>query len=199
MGRIIAAAALTACLTAGANAGEYELFTDGALGVALNVPPGYKAEATAPGEEFAVNAIRLSWPEGSYADLEVLVTRREAAYANVVTWAGFYQRRRGASGSFEAEGDISGEEELAAAGADEGLRSSYAAGGEERNRRLEVLFLASGNNIYVVEVSYPDVVESTLAAAAREILNTVKLLPPAEEEEAGVSGGRAVETESPSE
>jgi len=185
---------------AGAVAGEYELFTDDALGVTLNVPPGYEAEEAAPDDEgVPVSAVRLSWPEGPYAGLEVLMTRREAAYANVVIWAGFYQRRRGASSSFEVEGEVLEEAELAAAGADDGLRSSYVIGEEEGTRRLEVLFLTSGNNLYVAEVSHPEVVENSLAAAAQEMLSTIKILPPVEVEKAEASGGRDVGIEPPSE
>lgn len=200
MGRIIAAAALwAACLPAGANAGEYELFTHDALGVTLNAPPGYEAEAAPPAEGAGATAVRLSWPEGPYAGLEALITRREAAYANVVIWAGFYQRRLGASASFEADGVVLGEAELAAAGADDGLRSSYVAGEPGGRRCLDLLFLASANNFYAVEVSHPEIVENRLAAAAQEMLSSIKILPPVEEEEAGVSGGRAAGTESPSE
>lgn len=185
------------CLAAGA--GGYELFTDDALGAALNVPPGFEAEAAAPDERAAATAVRLSWPEGPYAGLEILITRREAAYANVVIWAGFYQRRRGASSSFEVDGEVLEEAELAAAGADDGLRSSYVVGEQGRRRRLEVLFLASAKSLYVVEVSHPEVVENRLAAAAREMLSTIKILPPVEEEKAEASGGRDVGIEPPSE
>ena len=199
VGRIITAALWAFCLTAGAVAGEYGLFTDDALGVTLNVPPGYEAEAAAPDEGVAATAVRLSWPEGPYAGLEVLITRRGAVYANVVIWAGFYQRRRGASSSFEVDGKSLEEAELAAAGADDGLRSSYVVGEQEGRRRLEVLFLASGNDLYVAEVSHPEVVENRLAAAAQEMLSTIKILPPVEEEKAEASGGRDVGIEPPSE
>jgi hypothetical protein len=200
VGRIIAAAALCAsCWAATAAAGEYEPFTDDALGVTLNVPPGYEAEEAAPAEGVTATAVRLSWPEGPYAGLEVLITRREAAYANVVIWAGFYQRRRGASSSFEVDGEVLEEAELGAAGADEGLASSYVVGEQEGERRLEVLFLTSGDNLYVAELSHPEAVENRLAAAGQEMLSSIKILPPAEEENAEASGGPDVGMEPPSE
>ncbi len=181
MGRIIAAAVLgTFCLAAGA-AGEYELFTYDALGVALTVPPGYEVDAAPPAESATAATVHLSWPEGPYAGLDALIIRRKAAYANVVIWAGLYQRRLGAAYSFEAEADPLSGAELAAAGADDGLRGSYVVGEEERRRRLDVLFLASAKTFYLVEVSYPDVVESRLAAATQKMLNTFKILPPVED------------------
>ncbi|HUV87155.1 MAG TPA: hypothetical protein VMX79_08585 [bacterium] len=200
MGRIIAAAVLGAsCLAASAVAGEYEPFTHDALGVTLNVPPGYEAEEAAPAEGTTVTAVRLSWPEGPHAGLEALITRREAAYANVVIWAGFYQRRLGASSSFEVDGEILGEAELAAAGADDGLRNSYVVGEQEGRRRLEVLFLTSGNNLYVVELSHPEVVENRLAAAAREMLSSIEILPPVEDEPPEVRDSRDAGMEPPPE
>jgi hypothetical protein len=51
----------------------------------------------------------------------------------------------------------------------------------------------------VAEVSHPEVVENRLAAAAQEMLSTIKILPPVEEEKAEASGGRDVEIEPPSE
>ncbi len=199
MGRIIAAAALwTFCLAAGA-AGEYELFTYDALGVAFTVPPGYEVDAAPPAESATAAAVRLSWPEGPYADLDALIIRRKAAYANVVIWAGLYQRRLGASDSFEVDGEALKEAELAAAGADDGLRGSYVVGEEEGRRRLEVLFLASAKTFYVVEVSYPDVVESRLAAATQKMLNTFKILPPVEDVLSEGSGSTDAGREPPSE
>ena len=199
MGRIIAAAVLgTFCLAAGA-AGEYELFTYDALGVALTVPPGYEVDAAPPAESATAATVRLSWPEGQYAGLGALIIRRKAAYANVVIWAGLYQRRLGASDSFEVDGEALKEAELGAAGADDGLRGSYVVGEEERRRRLEVLFLASAKTFYVVEVSYPDVVESRLAAATQNMLNTFKILPPVEDTPPEARDGDDAGREPPSE
>jgi len=199
VGRIIAAAAFGMfCLAPGA-AGEYELFTYDALGVALTVPPEYEVDAAPPAESATAATVRLSWREGPYAGLDALIIRRKAAYANVVIWAGLYQRRLGASDSFEVDGEALKEAELAAAGADDGLRGSYVVGEEEGRRRLEVLFLASAKTFYVVEVSYPDVVESRLAAATQKMLNTFKILPPVEDVPSEGRGSTGAGREPPSE
>jgi hypothetical protein len=199
VGRIIAAAALgTFCLAAGA-AGEYELFAYDAFGVAVDVPPGYEVDVAPPAESATAATVRLSWPEGPYAGLDALIIRRKAAYANVVIWAGLYQRRLGASDSFEVDGEALKEAELAAAGADDGLRGSYVVGEEERRRRLDVLFLASAKTFYVVEVSYPDVVESRLADAAQKTLDTFKILPPVEDVPSEGRGSTDAGREPPSE
>jgi hypothetical protein len=115
-------------------------------------------------------------------------------------WAGFWQRRRGASASFEAQGELLGEEALAAAAAEEGLKASYIIGEQDNSRNLEALILKSEKNIYAVEVSYPELVDNNLSAAAQEILSRVKISPPsAAEEKAEGNGGANVEVEPPSE
>ena len=181
MGRTTATAAWAAlCLLANVASGQYELFTDEALGVALEVPAGYEAEKPAPVEGGNASTLHLSWPEGPYAGLDVVLVRRGAAYLNVVIWAGLYQRRLGASSSFEAQAEPLSQAELEAAGAEEGLRVSYEIGEGKERRRLKAAFLPSGKTYYRLEVSYPDVGEGAVEAAAAKMIDTLRLVPAGE-------------------
>jgi hypothetical protein len=193
VGRIILAAAASAlCLTVAWGASEYEPFSAKAVGVGISVPPGYEAEAVSPTEGAKATAAFITWPDGAYADLEILLVRREASYENVAIWAGFYQRRLGASGAFEAEGEPFGTAELAAAGADDGLRGSYVVGEGEEKRRIEAEFLASGELFYLVQVSYPETEAGPLAGAAQKILDSAKISPRSEEKSPEASDGSDV-------
>jgi len=167
-------------LLANVASGQYELFTDEALGVALEVPAGYEAEKPAPVEGGNASTLHLSWPEGPYAGLDVVLVRRGAAYLNVVIWAGLYQRRLGASSSFEAQAEPLSQAELEAAGAEEGLRVSYEIGEGKERRRLKAAFLPSGKTYYRLEVSYPDVGEGAVEAAAAKMIDTLRLVPAGE-------------------
>lgn len=189
MGRLTVAAALAALgVTWNVAADEYEAFTDDALGVTFEVPPGYEVERPVPAEDGSALTLSLNWPEGPYAGLDAVVVRRDAAYANVVFWAGFYQRRLGVSRSFEAEAERLTKAELKRAGAADGLRTSYLIGEGDGRRRVRAAFLASGNTVYRLEVSYPDVGEGRPEAAARKIVDTFGLLPAAQSRTGESSG-----------
>jgi hypothetical protein len=190
VGRIIASAAASAlCFTSAFAASEHESFTAEAVGVRLSVPTGYEVAASLPAEGTTATAVLITWPQGPYADLEVLLTRREASYTNVAIWAGFYQRRLRASSSFEADGEPLGGAELAAAGADDGLRSSFVAGEGEEKRRLEALFLKRDGVFYLVRVSYPEAAAGVLDAAAQKILSSAQISPRGEERSPEASDG----------
>jgi hypothetical protein len=200
VGRITAAAAASAlCLTAAFAASEFESFTVEAVGVRLSIPTGCEAEAGLPAEGGTATAVLLTWAEGPYADVGVLLARREASYTSVAIWAGLYQRRLGASSSFEAEGEPLGAAELAAAAADDGLRSSFVVGEGEGKRRIEALFLASGEVFYLVQVSYPETEAGFLGAAAEEMLSSAEVLPRTGGGPPEAGAGRDIERERPSE
>ncbi len=190
VGRIIAAAAASAlCMTAAWGASEYEHFSAEAVGIRISVPPRCEEKGSPPPEGGTATAAFLTWHDGPYADLEVLLARREASYTSIAIWAGFYQRRLGASGSFEAEGEPLGAAELEAAGAEDGLRGSYVVGEGEGKRRLDVLFLASGEAFYLAQVSYPETEAGLLAATAQKILSSAEISPRTDERSPEASGG----------
>lgn len=158
----------------------------------ISVPPGYKEEESPPLEGGTATAVFITWLDGAYADLEILLVRREASYENVAIWAGFYQRRLGASGAFEAEGEPLGAAGLEAAGAEDGLRGSYVVGEGEGKRRVEAEFLASGELFYLVQVSYPETGASLLAATAQKILDSAEISPRSEEKLPEASNGSGI-------
>jgi hypothetical protein len=168
------------CLLPNVAAGEYELFTDEALGVALEAPPGYEVEKPARAEGVNALTLRLSWREGPYAGLDVVVVRRDAGYANVVIWAGLYQRRLGASSSFEAEAEPLSKAELEMVGAEDGVRVSYEIGEGNERRRLKAAFLALGKTFYRLEISYPASAVARLAGAAQKMMDTFEIFPAVE-------------------
>ncbi|HUU56775.1 MAG TPA: hypothetical protein VMW93_05485 [bacterium] len=181
MGRITLAAALWAtCITPGVAAAEYESWENVAVGVSCEVPPGFDVREPGPGEKAPARAVRLEWENGPYGGLRVLAVRREARYDSVAVSAGLFQRRLGASAAFEAEAEVLSPAELAAAGADDGIRAAYALTEGGEGSRLEVMFLSAGDRRYRVEVSYPSVLELQLGAAVERILVTFKILPAAE-------------------
>lgn len=199
MGRQALAAALGAALAAGAlAAAEFETWTDEALGVACEVPPGYELWEPGPEEAAPARVAKLEWAGGAYDRLRVLVVRREARYESAAVAAGLFQRRLGAA-ACEAEGEALSPAELAAAAAAEGIRAAYAPsdGGEER--RLEVLFLAGGEWRYRVEVSYPAASEPQLGAVATRILTTFRILPAGEAAGEGPAGTGGADEKAPSE
>jgi len=180
VGRIAVAAALWAtCLAPGVAAAEYESWENGAVGVSCEVPPGFDVRESVPGEKAPAETVRLEWGDGPYEGLRLLVVRREARYENAAVAAGLFQRRVGASAAFEAEGEALSPAELAAAGADDGLRAAYVLTEKEGGSRLEVLFLSAGDWRYRVEITYPAASELQLGAVAAKILGTFKIMPAA--------------------
>jgi len=200
VGRIAVAAALWAtCWASGVAGAEYELWENGAVGVSCEVPPGFDVRESVPGGQAPAKTVRLEWGDGSYEGLQLLVVRREARYDDAAVAAGLFQRRVGASASFEAEGEVLSPPELAAAGADDGFRAAYALTENEGGSRLDVLFLSAGDRRYRVEISYPAASALQLGAVAAKILGTFKIVPAAETAgEEPVEAGGARE-EAPSE
>jgi hypothetical protein len=192
VGRIAVGAALCATLlTSGVEAAEYESWESDAVGVSCEVPAGYEVWIAEPDETAPTQTVRLEWGDGPYEGLRLLVVRREARYDDAAVTAGLFQRRVGASAEFEAEGAPLSPEELAAAGADDGLRAAYVLTENEGESRLDVLFLAAGDRRYRVEIFYPAVSAPQLGAAAERILETLKIMPAEEaaaEEAAGAGG-----------
>lgn len=166
-------------MTPGVAAAEYELWENVAVGVSCEVPPGFDVWESGPGEKAPARAVRLEWGDGPYEGLRLLAVRREATYDDAAVTAGLFQRRIGAA-AFEAEGEVLSPAELAAAGADDGVRAAYALTESGEGSRLEVMFLSAGDRRYRVEVSYPSVFELQLGAAVERILGTFKILPAAE-------------------
>jgi hypothetical protein len=169
-----------ACLTGSAAAVEYEFYESAIVGASWDVPPGFDEERFSPGETVPAPAVRLSWDDGPYGGLSVLAVRREARYESAAVMAGLFQRRWGASASFEAEAEVLSPAELAAAGADDGVRAAYVLPESEGGRRLDVLFLSAGDVRYRLEVSYPGGSDARLGAAAERILGTFKIIPASE-------------------
>jgi hypothetical protein len=175
----------------GVAAAEYESWENGAVGVSCELPPGFDVRESVPGEKAPAETVGLEWGDGPYEGLRLLAVRREARYENVAVTAGLFQRRVGASAAFEAEGEALKPAELAAAGADDGLRAAYVLTEREGANRLEVLFLSAGAWRYRVEISYPAASEPQLGAVAARILGTFKIMPAAETagEEPAEAGG----------
>ncbi len=180
------------CFNTAFAASDYESFSAEAVAVRLSIPSGYEAAASSAAEGVRTAGVFLTWPEGPYAGLEILLTSREASCANVAIWAGFYQRWLGASSSFETDGEPLGGGELAAAGVDDGLRSSFAAGEGEGKRRVEALFLKRDGVFYLVRVSYPEAAAAVLGAAAQKILSSVQISSRTEERSPEASDGSDV-------
>jgi hypothetical protein len=199
VGRMAAMAALCATLfTSGAEAAEYELWESDAVGVSCEVPPGFDVYESVPGGKVPAGTVRLEWGDGPYEGLRLLVVRREARYEDAAVTAGLFQRRIGATAAFEAEGEPLSPEELAAAGAEDGLRTAYVLAENEGESRLDVLFLAAGDRRYRVEISYPAASELERGDAAARMLETFKIMPAGEEaaEEAAGAGGAPEEAPS---
>lgn len=200
MGRIAIAAALCATLVnAGAAAAEFEFWESAAVGVSCEVPAGFDVRESVPAENVPADAVRLEWGDGPYEGLRLLVVRRDARYEDAAVTAGLFQRRIGASGSFEAEGEPLSPAEHAAASADDGLRGTYVLTENEGGRRLEVLFLAAGDARYRVEISYPVASAPQIGAAAERILETFKIMPAEEEAAEEAAGAGGAPEEAPSE
>ncbi len=169
------------CAVTYATGAESELYENDALGVALHVPPGFKANVPAPAEGGGTRALELSWREGPYAGLNALIVAREAEYADVVVLAGLFQRRLGVSPGFDVEGEPLSKVELASAGAEDGLRASYEVGDENGRRRLDVLFLSRDKRRYRLEISFAVVDDARLGAIAEQMINSFKIVPAASE------------------
>lgn len=182
MGWLVVATALGAvCAVPYAVGAGYELYENDALGVALHVPPGFKADVPTPAEGGKTRALELTWRDGPYAGLNALIVAREAEYADVVVLAGLFQRRLGVSAGFEVEAEPLSKVELTSAGAEDGLRASYDVGDENGRRRLEVLFLSRDIRRYRLEISFAVVDDARLGAIAEQMINSFEILPAASE------------------
>ena len=182
MGRLVVRTILgVVCAVPYAFGVGYELYENDALGVALHVPPGFKADVPAPAEGGKTRALELAWRDGPYAGLNALIVAREAEYADVVVLAGMFQRRLGVSVGFEVEAEPLSKVELASAGAEDGLRASYEVGDENGRRRLEVLFLSCDKRRCRLEISFAVADDARLGAVAEQMINSFKILAAAEE------------------
>lgn len=192
------AALCATLLTSGVEAGEYGLWESDAVGVSCEVPAGFDLWEPVTDESAPAKTVRLEWGDGPCEGLRMLVVRREACYEDAAVTAGLFQRRIGAAATFEAEGELLSPEELAAAGAEDGLRTAHVLTENEGESRLDVLFLAAGDRRYRVEISYPAASELGLGDAAERIFETFKIVPAEEEaaEEAAGAGGAPEEAPS---
>jgi hypothetical protein len=182
VGRLVVTTILgVVCVVPYAVGAEYELYENGALGVALRVPPGFKADVREPAEGGKTRALELRWRGGLYAGLSALIVAREAEYADVVVLAGMFQRRLGVPAGFDVEAESLSKVELTNAGAEDGLRASYEVGEENGRRRLEVLFLSRGRRRYRLEISFAVVDDARLGAVAEQMINSFKILAAASE------------------
>jgi hypothetical protein len=168
----------------------YEFYENDALGVALQVPPDFKADVRERAEGGKTRALELSWRGGPYAGLKALIVAGEAEYADVVVLAGLFQRRLGVSAGFDVEAEPLSKVEFAGAGAEDGLRASYEVGDENGRRRLDVLFLSRDKRRYRLEISFAVVDGARLGAVAEQMINSFKILPAAEELPRGARDAR---------
>ncbi len=182
MGRLIVTTILgVVCVVPYAVGAEYELYENGALGVALQVPPGFEADVREPAEGGKTRALELGWRDGPYTGLSALIVASEAEYADAVVLAGMFQRRLGVPAGFDVEAEPLSKVELASAGAEDGLRASYEVGEENGRRRLEVLFLSRGRRRYRLEISFAVVEGARLGAVAEQMINSFTILAATEE------------------
>ncbi|UCH78370.1 MAG: hypothetical protein JSU81_00005, partial [Candidatus Coatesbacteria bacterium] len=123
---------------------------------------------------------------------EVLVVGRLTAYANVVTWAGADQRRRGVTASFEPDGELLPAAELETRAVETALRATYREG--EGNERItaDVVYASRGEWLYRWEVRYPEARAAVLGPVAERIIETFKVEPAAEESAAAEESGPVV-------
>jgi len=181
--RRAAVAAAVGLLLQPAAGAEFVGYADQALGVSFEAPAGGEAEALDPLPGSTTRVWRVYWEEGAAEGLEVLVVGRLTAYANVVTWAGADQRRRGVTASFEPEGELLPAAELAARGVETALRTTYREGEGNERITVEVVYASAGEWLYRWEVRYPETRAAALGPVAERIIKTFKVEPAAEAEE----------------